>query len=66
MRITDLPSPGIYVNSQRLRIEAVKAISACEIAANASGGTVDSAVALEAFFLACAAAVTPLKPVVTP
>lgn len=66
MRITDLPTPGLYVNSQRLRIEAVKSISACEIAAGASGGTVDSAVALEAFFTACAEAVAPLKPVVTP
>lgn len=63
MRITDLPSPGIYVNSQRLRSEAMKSISACEIAAGASGGTVDSAVTLEEFFLACAAAVTGLKPV---
>lgn len=31
MRITDLPSPGAYVNSQKLRIEAVKAISHVEI-----------------------------------
>ena len=31
MRITDLPTPGAYVNSQKLRIEAVKAISAIEL-----------------------------------
>lgn len=31
MRITDLPTPGSYVNSQKLRIEAVKAISHVEL-----------------------------------
>src|SRR5574340_1306109 len=31
MRITDLPSPGAFVNSQKLRIQAVKAISHVEI-----------------------------------
>lgn len=31
MRITDLPTPGSYVNAQKLRVEAVKAISHVEL-----------------------------------
>lgn len=33
MRIIDLPSPGVYTNGQKLRMEAVKAISHVEIVA---------------------------------
>jgi len=69
MRQDNLPSPGIYVNSQRLRIEAAKAISHAEIVydtnGNVSNDTLDN---LRAFFQACADAVpttvAPAAPVV--
>lgn len=40
MRITDLPTPGAYVNSQKLRIEAVKAISAIELTHTGPGNAI--------------------------
>lgn len=40
MRITDLPTPGAYVNSQKLRIEAVKAISAVELTHTGKGNAI--------------------------
>ena len=40
MRITDLPTPGAYTNSQKLRIEAVKAISAIELTHTGPGNAI--------------------------
>jgi len=49
MILTTLPSPGLYSNSQKLRIEAVKAISSVELVA-----PTDRAEVLRDFFFACA------------
>jgi len=70
MRQDNLPSPGIYTNSQKLRVEAAKILSHAEItfdlqpevpAVAPATGTVKSATAehdaLRAFFQACADAV---------
>lgn len=62
MRIHDLPSPGSYSNSQRLRIEAAKTISAVEISAAGAGGSTSTAEQVRDFFLACSAAVEGLVP----
>lgn len=57
MRVTSLPSPGNYSNSQDLRTDAAKAISHVEIvAAKTAGGKTTSATTLRAFFSACATA----------
>lgn len=40
MRITDLPTPGAYVNSEKLRIEAVRAISHVELTHTGPGNAV--------------------------
>jgi len=57
MRQDQLPSPGEYVNSQRLRVEAAKAISHAEIMNGLHGGATDSTLQLKAFFQACADAI---------
>lgn len=57
MRQDQLPSPGIYVNSQRLRVEAAKAISHAEITFNLTGEVTTEHAQLRSFFLACADAV---------
>lgn len=57
MRQDQLPSPGIYVNSQKLRVEAAKAISHAEITYNLTGGVTAEHAELRDFFLACAEAV---------
>lgn len=58
MRQDSLPSPGLYVNSQRLRVEAAKAISHAEIMFDLNGQTsVDSIDQLREFFQACADAI---------
>lgn len=57
MRQDQLPSPGEYVNSQRLRVEAAKAISHAEIIQDLHGGATDSTNQLKAFFQACADAI---------
>jgi len=55
MRQDTLPSPGLYVNSQKLRVEAAKAISHAEIMFNLHGEvSVDSIDQLREFFQACA------------
>lgn len=64
MRQDEIPSPGQYVNSQRLRVEAAKAISHAEIMQDLNGATTDSTDQLKAFFQACADAIegTPADP----
>ena len=58
MRQDQLPAPGAYVNSQKLRIEAAKAISHAEIITDLNGGIeTDTRTELREFFEACAAAV---------
>ena len=58
MRQDQLPAPGVYVNSQSLRIEAAKAISHAEIITDLNGGIeTDSRTELRKFFEACAAAI---------
>lgn len=62
MRQDQLPSPGVYSNSQRLRVEAAKAISHAEIVFDLHGQTAtDSIDQLRSFFQACADAV-PVTP----
>ncbi|WP_299312674.1 hypothetical protein [uncultured Halomonas sp.] len=62
MRQDQLPSPGEYVNSQRLRVEAAKAISHAEIVNDLHGGATDSTLQLKAFFQACADAIDDTLP----
>ena len=63
MLVKNLLSPGNLSMGIKLRTEAAKAISHCEVVASKSpGGTVDTAVTLEAFFLDCAAKLAALKP----
>jgi len=57
MRQDQLPSPGQYVNSQKLRVEAAKAISHAEITYGLVGGNTAEHIQLKEFFEACAAAV---------
>lgn len=58
MRQDQLPSPGVYVNSQKLRVEAAKAISHAEIMYDLNGQTAtDSIEQLRDFFQACADAI---------
>lgn len=57
MRQDEIPSPGTYVNSQRLRVEAAKAISHAEIMQDLNGAPTDSTDQLKAFFQACADAI---------
>lgn len=58
MRQDTLPSPGLYVNSQKLRVEAAKAISHAEIMFDLNGQTsVESIDQLREFFQACADAI---------
>lgn len=67
MKLTGIPSPGKYSNSQSLRVDAAKAISFVEISASkAAGGVNNSASLLYNFFTACAAAVTSLRDVTAP
>lgn len=57
MKASNLPSPGTYSNSQRLRHESATAISYVEIAASKSAsGKSTSATQLRTFFTDCAAA----------
>lgn len=66
MRQDTLPSPGLYVNSQKLRVEAAKAISHAEIMFDLNGQTsVESIDQLREFFQACADAI-PTTVVPTP
>lgn len=64
---TSLPSPNVGAKGHHLRRIAARVISDMEISAPNYTGAVGvagkhpSADELEAFFLACAAAVTPLK-----
>lgn len=63
MKLTDLASPGIIPNSQKLRIEALKAINYFQIVAmNTPGGKVDHATTLDAFFDACKIAIAGIIP----
>lgn len=67
MRVTSLPSPGAYSNSQTLRTDAAKAISFVEIAAaKSAGGVTNSANKLHTFFSACVTAVASLRDVTAP
>lgn len=67
MKLTGIPSPGKYSNSQSLRVDACKAISYVEIAASkAAGGVVNSATLLHNFFTACATAVAGIRDVTAP
>lgn len=66
MRIETLPSPGALSMGLRLRTEAAKAISHVEIMADLSGGKVDTANSLHAFFTACATAVASLRDLTVP
>lgn len=55
MKASNLPSPGSYSNSQRLRHESAQAISYVEIAASKSAsGKSTSATQLRTFFTDCA------------
>lgn len=63
MKLADLASPGIIPNSQKLRIEALKAINYCQVVAmNTPGGQVDHAATLGAFFDACKLAISGMMP----
>lgn len=63
MKLADLASPGIIPNSQKLRIEALKAINYCQVVAmNTFGGKVDHATTLGAFFDACKTAIAGMIP----
>lgn len=67
MRVTDLPSPGAYSNSQHLRTDTAKAISFVEMAAaKSAGGVTNSANKLHTFFTAAVAAVASLRDVTAP
>lgn len=58
MRQDQLPSPGLYFNSQKLRVEASKALSHAEIMFDLNGQTSTDAIdQLRDFFQACADAV---------
>lgn len=58
MRQDQLPTPGQYVNSQSLRIEAAKALSHAEIITDLNGGVeTDTRTDLRDFFQACADAI---------
>lgn len=62
MRATDLPTPGVLTNGLKIRSEVSQAISQIQVvAARTPGGKVQSANTLEAFLLAAAAALAPLK-----
>jgi len=63
MKLADLASPGIIPNSQKLRVEMLKAINYCQVVAmNTPGGKVDHATTLNAFFDACKAAIAGMMP----
>ena len=67
MRQETLPSPGLLSNGIRLRIEAAKAISSVEITAGRTpGGKTSAAAGLQAFFTACASALSALADVTAP
>jgi len=67
MRIETLLSPGLLTNGLRLRTEAARAISSCEIVAGRSvGGKTQQAATLAAFFTDCAAALSTLADLVVP
>lgn len=67
MHIKNLPSPGLYSNGIKLRVEAAKSISASEIAAaRSTGGRTSTATALRVFFQACAASLDNLADVTAP
>ena len=58
MRQDQLPSPGVYVNTQQLRVAAAKIISHAEIMFDLNGQvSTDSIDQLRDFFQACADAV---------
>ena len=62
MRATDLPPPGVLTNGLKIRNEVSQAISQIQVvAARTPGGKVQSANTLEAFLLAAAAKLAPLK-----
>lgn len=57
MILTNLPSPGVNLESQKLRTSAWKAICSVELAAQSgAGGKSSRADELRDFFVACAAA----------
>lgn len=68
MRVETLPSPGLLSNGIRIRIEAAKAISACEINAGipANQGKSSTAKQLDTFFAACRTALTDLIDTASP
>lgn len=67
MHIKNLPSPGLYSNGIKLRVEAAKSISAAEVAAaRAAGGRSSTATHLRTFFTACAASLDSLADVTAP
>lgn len=67
MHIKNLPSPGLYSNGIKLRVEAAKSISAAEIAAaRAAGGRSSTATHLRRFFTACATALDAVSDVTAP
>jgi hypothetical protein len=67
MHIKNLPSPGLYSNGIKLRVEAAKAISAAEIAGSKSpGGRTSTATNLRRFFIACGAALDTVADVTAP
>lgn len=62
MRIEDLPAPGPFSGSQKLRQETCKAISFIEISAAYKGGSTAQAEQLYEFFVEAAKKVKPLIP----
>lgn len=67
MHIKNLPSPGLYSNGIKLRVEAAKAISAAEIAASkTAGGRSSTASLLRTFFNACGTALDAVADVTAP